>query len=362
MSSPDVRHPRVSLVATVMSSPDILSQVMTHLGLRKLYQVEAVSAAWREAAVAERRTRCVFRFEVTLGRGKGSAGGEFDLPFFVCSLPSRDCVLVSDFFNHRLQTLSTAAGSSAHQVVVGKEEGVALSCPTGLVCDDAFCFVAESGSSCLQKLRLSDWSLILGTGRHGSAEGELRHPHGLALDAKRLFVADNDNHRICIFDHQLAFRASFGRQGCGQGELRDPCGLAVHRWQLFVADLGNHRLQIFTVRGRWLRSIGREGRAPGEFLGPWGVAVARLAQGVVLCVSESRARRVQVLGLDGTPLQVLAPPGAGSLAGLCVEHHGSGAETRARRLFVADYEHHSLLVLSVRSEARRASRVGVPLL
>ena len=130
------RRPPASLVAAVLASPDILSQVMTHLGLLELDKVAMVSGAWQEAVVAARSARRVLCFERTLGRGKGSGGGELDLPFFVCSMPNRDCVLVADFFNHRLQTLSTAAGSSTHQVVAGWQQGVELSCPMGLVCDE----------------------------------------------------------------------------------------------------------------------------------------------------------------------------------------------------------------------------------
>ena len=250
----------------------------------------------------------------------------------------------------RLQSLSDPRAGSDRVVVGRQPNGVELSCPMGLACDGEHVFVAESGSSCVQKLCLPDWSPVLGTGRHGTSEGELRHPHGLALDgARRLYVADNDNHRVCVFDQRtLHFRFAFGHKGRGRGELRDPCGLAVHQETLFVADLGNNRLQAFTVHGVWLRTIGRKGRAPGEFLGPWGVAVLALARGAVLCVGESRARRVQVLGLDGTPLQVLSPPGAGSIAGLCVEHIGSpGAEARARRVYAADSGNHVIYALVV---------------
>jgi len=341
------RRPSPALVAAVVQSPDIMSQVLCHLSLPELEMLGQVCSTWSEAVSMAREERRVLRYEGSLGGSKGSRTGELDLPFFVCVLPNRD-VCVADFFNHRLQALSYPRAPS-NRVLVGRQpNGMELSCPMGVACDGEHVYVAESGSSCLQKLRLSDWSLQLGTGRHGSSEGELRHPHGLALHGSRLFVADNDNHRVCVFDTQtLHFCFAFGQKGGAKGQLRDPCGLAVHRDVLYVADLGNHRLQAFTVHGCWLRTIGRRGGAPGQFWGPWGVAVAQVAQGAVLCVGESRARRVQVLGLDGTPLQVLTPPGAGSLAGLAVEHRGSGAQARARRVYVADYGNHALLVLSV---------------
>ena len=59
------------------------------------------------------------------------------------------------------------------------------------------------------------------------------------------------------------------------------------------------------------RIIGARGTAPGQFTGPWGVVVWR----GLLLVSENEGRRVQVLTLDGVPLQVL--PLDSELRGLC---------------------------------------------
>jgi hypothetical protein len=49
------------------------------------------------------------------------------------------------------------------------------------------------------------------------------------------------------------------------------------------------------------RTVGSKGDAPGCFEAPWGVAVFR----GLLVVSEAGGNRVQVLSLDGLPLQVL---------------------------------------------------------
>ena len=59
----------------------------------------------------------------------------------------------------------------------------------------------------------------------------------------------------------------------------------------------------------------RIGSEPGEFAEPCGVAVGHDR----LYVSEARGRRLQVLTLEGKPLQVVPSPDGNELGGLCVD-------------------------------------------
>ena len=69
-----------------------------------------------------------------------------------------------------------------------------------------------------------------------------------------------------------------------------------------------HRIDVLAL-GDWssgetpqpLPSIGERGRLPGQFLQPRGVALV----GDTLIVAEFHGKRLQVLTLDGLPLQVL---------------------------------------------------------
>jgi len=77
------------------------------------------------------------------------------------------------------------------------------------------------------------------------------------------------------------------------------------------------------VPPRFSRTIGRPGVAPGCFHRPFDLAYSH---GYVIVAEQ---RRLQLLTRHGVPQQVIAPPGMGSLSGLCV----SGS-----RLLVADPE------------------------
>ena len=76
-----------------------------------------------------------------------------------------------------------------------------------------------------------------------------------------------------------------------------------------VAEYGNHSVLVFRQSdGASVRRIGRadceSGTAPGEFHGPIAVAAAHGR----LYVSEHLGRRIQVLSVEGKPLQILPTP------------------------------------------------------
>lgn len=86
-----------------------------------------------------------------------------------------------------------------------------------------------------------------------------------------IFVADGHgaggNNRIVKFSKDGTFLKSFGRTGTGEGELRDPHGLAMDsQGRLFVADRANNRIQIFDQEGRYLASWTQFGRPSGVFI------------------------------------------------------------------------------------------------
>ena len=76
-----------------------------------------------------------------------------------------------------------------------------------------------------------------------------------------------------------------------------------------MAEYGNHGVLVFRQSdGASVRRIGRAdfepGTAPGEFNSPIGIAAAHNR----LYVSEHLGRRIQVLSVDGSPLQVVPTP------------------------------------------------------
>ena len=66
-------------------------------------------------------------------------------------------------------------------------------------------------------------------GTFGSAAGQLKHPAGVAVDARgRISIADQGNSRIVQMDDMKgAGWTTFGKRGSGVGELKDPAGIVL---------------------------------------------------------------------------------------------------------------------------------------
>ncbi len=86
-----------------------------------------------------------------------------------------------------------------------------------------------------------------------------------------IFVADGHdaggNNRVVKLDPQGEFVKAWGRTGTANGEFRDPHALAMDsQGRLFVADRGNSRIQIFDQEGEHLETWHQFGRPSGLFI------------------------------------------------------------------------------------------------
>lgn len=94
--------------------------------------------------------------------------------------------------------------------------------------------------------------------------GTMSHPSGVDFDhtGRYLFVVDQGNHRIQVFDtqHPDGHRAifAFGKKGLGPFDFDAPCDLVVDQEnRVIVSDLLNHRIQVleFLPRTQSLRHV-----------------------------------------------------------------------------------------------------------
>ena len=94
-------------------------------------------------------------------------------------------------------------------------------------------------------------------GKDGEAE-KLYGPQGVAVDAQgRVFVAEQLNARIQVFDTEGKFLYMFGVRSDQESDFEGPRGLAFDSENnLFVADVRKGRLMIFTPEGEPLTTIG----------------------------------------------------------------------------------------------------------
>ncbi len=89
----------------------------------------------------------------------------------------------------------------------------------------------------------------------GADEGEswemLSNVVAMGFDrTDQLFVLDQGNHRVLVFDARGRFVRQFGKQGGGPGEFQAPMGLLVlNDGRVAVLDLGKRAWSVFTATG-----------------------------------------------------------------------------------------------------------------
>ena len=96
-------------------------------------------------------------------------------------------------------------------------------------------------------------------------EGAVKMPNAITFDlAGNIYVTDSRKHNIKVFDPAYNLIKTIGRAGEGEDELYFPIdaeiivsssGGTANAQELFVADNGNFRVQVFDLDGKWLRSI-----------------------------------------------------------------------------------------------------------
>ena len=152
---------------------------------------------------------------------------------------------------------------------------------------------------------LSKW------GVKGAADGEFDRPAGITFDQdENLLVIDGLNNRVQRYTKDGSFLGSWGRGGNGDGEFNNPWGLTIDRaGDVYVADWRNDRIQKFDAQGKHLASWGSSGQGDGDFHRPSGVAVDRDGD---IYVADWGNERVQVIDPDGEFLGKFRGEGSGT--------------------------------------------------
>jgi hypothetical protein len=159
-------------------------------------------------------------------------------------------------------------------------------------------YVADGGRDEVKAYR--DGQLVARFGGSGSAAGQLSFPTGIHVSAAgEVYVADQNNDRVQVFDRNGAFLRCFGktsgmslkpRFGRAQGITGDGAG------RIYVADAFQGTVKVFDTAGVALGTIGGFGDRTGQLQLPQSLAVD--THGRLLVASTGNAR-VEVFGLDG---------------------------------------------------------------
>ncbi|MCZ8160281.1 MAG: 6-bladed beta-propeller, partial [Microcystis sp. LE19-196.1B] len=146
-----------------------------------------------------------------------------------------------------------------------------------------------------------------------------------------IYVTDNSNNRVQIFNSSGVFQSTFGSTGPGNGEFSNPFGLAVGSGgNIYVTDFFNDRVQVFNDRGVFQFAFGSDGSGNGEFDRPFGIAVD---SGGNIYVVDRFNNRVQVFNPSGVFQSAFGSPGSGN--GEFSSPYGIAVDS-ARNIYVVD--------------------------
>src|SRR4051794_2196393 len=185
--------------------------------------------------------------------------------------------------------------------------GLGLAAPQGLTLDPAGArlYVADDDNHRIVVLDPLSLDPVAQFGSFGTGLGQFRNPYDVAVDSHgQLYVADNLNNRVDVFDAAtFAPVTRFGRSGYGPGvgnfeivravgALTDLPGGGVG-----AADTANDRVEVFDAAGSIIAAWGMAGRGPGYVTRPRGVAIG---PGGGLAVADSFDQRIELFAADGT--------------------------------------------------------------
>ena len=159
---------------------------------------------------------------------------------------------------------------------------------------------------------------VLCIGKEGLGEGMLIGRMGVAVTAKdEVVVADNQNHRVQVFDSNGTFLRSFGHKGENSGEFKNPTGITIDKDRnILVSECYNHRVQILSWEGRHLGSFGSKGNLDSLLLNPWGLSLGTTGN---VIVADRGNKLIKIFTPDGRFVMKIGGQGSFSYPVHCVQ-------------------------------------------
>ena len=144
----------------------------------------------------------------------------------------------------------------------------------------------------------------------GDGDTNFRWPVCMAFDGnEHLYITDEQNQRVTVFDGEGNFLRKWGTRGSGDGEFNGPAGIAAGPdGSIFVVEQHNARVQKFTAEGDYIGQWGSHGNGPGQFNLPWGADTDTAGN---VYVADWRNDRIQKFTGDGEFLAAFGSSGDG---------------------------------------------------
>ena len=203
---------------------------------------------------------------------------------------------------------------------------------------DNLVYVVENGNHRVSVFD-SDGVFQFNFGSFGSANGAFKYPVGIAVGpSDDVYVVDKNNYRVQVFDPAGNYLRQFGSFGSANDNLNLPHGIAVDEFEnIYIADYNNYRVQKFDSTGNLLLTFGSgPGNQPGLFKLPTTIALS--SNGNVY-VTDTFNHRVQVFDSAGNYLTAFGGYGPGLPGKFGYESRGIGIDSDDN-VFVGDLRGH----------------------
>ena len=128
--------------------------------------------------------------------------------------------------------------------------------PYGVAVTDNVIAVSDWGSDQVKKYSLQG-ELLSVIGCCGDKNGQFNGPSGLAFNNnKLLYVVDEDNHRVQVFQQDDKFAFSFGNRGNNPGQFQYPDRIAIDpNNNVLVTDDDANSIHLFTHNGQFIQTM-----------------------------------------------------------------------------------------------------------
>ena len=165
----------------------------------------------------------------------------------------------------------------------------------------------------------------------------------LTPDGSRMYVVDNDNHRLLIRYLKAGTWTVMGSAGNALGQFQYPFMIAIGEENyVYITEAVGGRAQMLSPNDRWAGQVSRWGVELGQVYRPKGIATN--ARGQVF-ISDSTLRVVQVFSARGLPEGVLTDDQHQPLR---FEHPMGMRFDASGKLYVVELKANRVAVLSLR--------------
>ena len=219
---------------------------------------------------------------LTLWGSKISSLGEFNRPRGL-EVDNDGFILIADSENDRIQRF-TPYGS----FIESWGDSSQFHNPMDLAIDESgFIYVADLDVGCVQKLdsfgeTIETWDL-----------GSTSLPISVAInrDLQRIYVSENGNSKIVVYDYRGNYQFEWGSIGNGNSQFNNLQGIAIDSiGNVYAADTNNSRIQKFDAYGTYITAI------RGYFNHPFGVDVDSNDN---LFVVDSLNQKIRIFNTNG---------------------------------------------------------------